>query len=149
VVDPIGYTTPFFLAKALLGLGLIDIHHKLIKPSFYIMANITPSQLFPGYQLAGATAVSATNALVIPLAALPALTAAEAGAAGDGREVARALIEQITASIEGLAAVSKPNKMSAVRSNPTGTGQNTISQTYSQTFQVALNQAQASLVAEA
>ena len=113
------------------------------------MAAITPVQLFPGYQLAGATAVSATNSLIIPLAALPALTAVEAAAAGDGREVARALIEQITASIEGLVTTAKPTKMTATRSNPSGTGQNTISQSYTQTFQVALNQAQASLVAEA
>lgn len=113
------------------------------------MANITPIQLFPGYQLAGATAVSATNALIIPLAALPALTAVEAAAAGDGREVARALIEQITASIEGLAVASRPNKMTATRSNPSGTAANTISQTYSQTFQVSLNQSTATLVTEA
>jgi hypothetical protein len=85
------------------------------------MAAITPVQLFPGYQLAGATAISASNAIIIPLAALPALTAAEAAATGDGREVSRALIEQITASIEGLLATAKPNKMTATRSNPSGT----------------------------
>ncbi|MGL5805343.1 MAG: hypothetical protein ACRC2R_01645 [Xenococcaceae cyanobacterium] len=45
------------------------------------MANITPVQLFPGYQLAGGTALSVTNAVVIPLTALPALSAIEAASA--------------------------------------------------------------------
>lgn len=113
------------------------------------MANVTPAQLFPGYQFIGATATSVSNGIFIPLAALPALTAAEAAANGDGRELFRGIVEQVTSTVEALPTANKPNKMTATRSNPTGTGANTIKQTYTQNFDLSVNQAQSSLVAEA
>lgn len=113
------------------------------------MANIRPNQVFPAIQVAGATAVSATNAVIIPLAALPGLTAAEADpVTGDGRELSRTLIEQITSAINALAAVDRPTKMTATRANPTGTGANLVTQSYTQTFQVALTQSSLGLAAE-
>jgi hypothetical protein len=106
------------------------------------MANIRPNQVFPAIQIIGATASpTAINGIFIPLAALPGLTAAEADpVTGDGREVCRTLIEQITTAIAALTAAEKPNKMTATRANPTGTGANLVTQSYTQTFQVALTQ---------
>jgi hypothetical protein len=113
------------------------------------MANIRPNQLFPAIQNIGATATSVSNGIFIPLAALPGLTAAEADpTTGDGRELSRVLIEQITTAIGNLTAAEKPTKMTATRANPTGTGSNLITQSYTQTFQVTLTQSSLGLAAE-
>ena len=56
------------------------------------MAAILPADLFPGYELVAANGTVTAQSIVIPLSALPGLSAAEADeATGDGREVARQL----------------------------------------------------------
>jgi hypothetical protein len=106
------------------------------------MAAITPLQLFSGYN---ATATDIT----IPIASLIGLTAAEADeTTGDGREVARAIIETITASYLALPVANRPARMSATKANPQGTGVDQVNQVYGFTFSLSIAQGEADLLAE-
>lgn len=107
------------------------------------MANITPAQLFPGLTVDGTD-------VVIPLADLAGLTAVEADpATGDGREVARVLVNSIVAKIQALATADRPTKMTVTKANPQGIGVDQIRQAYSLSFDVSVDASGAALVAEA
>lgn len=107
------------------------------------MAAITPSQLF-----AGMTGDATT--ITIPLADLVGLTQAEADpATGDGREVARILIETIVSKVNALATANKPTKFTVSKANPQGIGVDQIRQAYTASFDVSVSSSGASLVAEA
>lgn len=107
------------------------------------MANITPAQIFPAM-------TSDATSITIPLANLVGLTQAEADpATGDGREVARIIVDTITSKILALATADKPTKFSVTKANPQGIGVDQIRQAYTMAFDVAVQSSGASLVAEA
>jgi len=106
------------------------------------MANIAPTVLFASYTSDG------TN-LTIPLASIPVLNSAEAHATtGDGREVARALIERITLAIEGLSPELRPTKMTATRGSIVGLSSQTVRRTYTFSFDESLTPTSNSIIAE-
>lgn len=107
------------------------------------MANITPAQLFPGLTVVGTD-------VIIPLADLAGLTSVEADpATGDGRELARILVNTIVAKVSALATADKPSKMAVSKSNPQGIGIDQIRQAYTMSFDVSVDGTSASLIAEA
>jgi len=112
------------------------------------MAAILPADLFPGYELVAANGTVTAQSIVIPLSALPGLSAAEADeATGDGREVARQLDLAIDTAIAALATEDKPTYMTSgvgVTSLANGNRRITVSRTYELTAPVA----QLALVAE-
>lgn len=97
------------------------------------MAAIVPTDLFAGYALD--TSSPGNEFICIPISNLTGLTLSEANATtGDGREVARILIEKITASIEALDAAAKPTKMTITRNNVVGVSSTTIRRSYNFAF---------------
>lgn len=115
------------------------------------MANITPDDLFPGYEYKTAGASVTANSIVIPLTALLGeLSAAEADpATGDGREVLRQIIG---ASVKGLALIpsaDRPTKMSVATPALTALSASQVRKTYTFTFDLDVNSENLSIVAEA
>lgn len=107
------------------------------------MAAITPAQLFPGI-------TGDATTITIPLADLAGLTQAEADpATGDGRELARILVDAIVSKINALSTANKPTKFTVSKANPQGIGVDQIRQAYTLAFDVAVQSSGASLVAEA
>jgi len=97
------------------------------------MADILPVDLFKNYS-------SDNNNIVIPIASLNGLTAANANANnGDGRELIRAIITQIFKSIQSLDSVSKPTKIIVTCSNPAGVSASVIRQSYTFSFDLTIN----------
>lgn len=106
------------------------------------MADITPLALFP-------TMTSDATGINIPYADLAGLTQTEADiSTGDGREIARILVETIATAINNLSAENRPTKMTATKANPVGVGTDTLRQSYTLTFDIAISQATAGLVGE-
>lgn len=98
------------------------------------MADITPTDLFPGYAVVAAAGTVAADSIVIPMTALPNLTPAEAHATtGDGREVARQIDLTITDAIAALPTEDKPSAMAAgvgITTLQNGNRRITVSRTY-------------------
>jgi hypothetical protein len=95
------------------------------------MADILPSDLYPGYQLLAAAASAPSQGIFIPLADLASLTAAEANAStGDGRAVFYALVQDGYAGVQALAVASRPTKLTITKANPTGVGVDLVRQNY-------------------
>lgn len=94
-----------------------------------------PTAFFPNYDH------DATNAaLVIPVASLPGLTAAEASeSAGDGRKVCYELVKKIQQQYAAM--VTKPAGMNATIGTPTGVSPGVIRQTFTLTFDLAVGDA--------
>lgn len=89
------------------------------------MANITPTQVFPGFELVAANGTVAAQSIVIPLSALAGLTAAEANATtGNGSEVLRNILEAATTNVNALATEAKPTQMTLAKGTPTKVGSN-------------------------
>jgi hypothetical protein len=89
------------------------------------------------------------NTLIIPLPALPGLTASEANeATGDGREVLRSIYEAAFNAYNALSPTAKPTKMILTKSNPQGIGINQISQAYSASFSLNVSSNASNLIAE-
>lgn len=104
------------------------------------MADIIPTQLFPNYAYLESGTATPSDGVFIPLSDLPQLSAGEADAAtGDGREVARALVDTATDAIRSLADADKPTKMSVTKGNPQGIGIDQIRQSYTITFDLVVN----------
>lgn len=112
------------------------------------MADILPTDIFPGYQVVLEDGTVAADSIVIPLSALPHLTAAEANATtGDGREVARQIDIAINEAIAALPTDEKPTAMSSgigITTLQNGNRRITVSRTYELTAPIA----QLALVAE-
>lgn len=78
------------------------------------MAAILPTALFPGFEYVTAAGTVTADSIVIPLASLPGLTAAEADpTTGDGREVARQLDLAIHEAYAGLDVELRPTAMTS------------------------------------
>ena len=114
------------------------------------MPNILPGALFPGYETKLAGEAVTADSIVIPLAALPALSVAEADAvAGDGREVKRAIDDTSTNRFQALPDNQKPTSMTLTRGNSTNAPNGATRQPYSSSYTVINDQSAAILVAEA
>jgi hypothetical protein len=99
------------------------------------MPNITPVQLFPGFEYKAAAEAVTADSIVIPLAALPALTALEADpAGGDGREVLHALIDGANTRYSAIATASRPTKMNLTKGTIQGLNATEYRKTYTTTF---------------
>jgi hypothetical protein len=106
------------------------------------MANITPAQLFPGLTIDGTD-------IKIPIANITGLTLVEADpTTGDGRELARTIIDVMVKRITALPQADRPTKMSVTKSNPQGIGVDQVRQAYSLSFDVSIESSGAALVAE-
>lgn len=106
------------------------------------MADILPSALFP-------TMTSDATAITIPYADLAGLTQTEADVTtGDGREIARILVESIVTAITNLSTENKPTKMTVTKANPLGISTDVVRQSYTLAFDVSLSQATVGLVGE-
>lgn len=105
------------------------------------MADILPTDLFPGYEVVAAAGAVTADSIVIPLTSLPHLSAAEANATtGDGRELARQLDLTINDAITALADAAKPTAMTTgvgVTTLQTGNRRITVSRTYELTAPIA------------
>ena len=115
------------------------------------MADITPTQIFAGYELVAAGSAVTNESIVIPLTSLAGLTNTEADSStGDGREVLRILLESAFNRLNSLDAASRPNKVifSKAQNLPAAVGVNEIRQTYTYAFDVSFNPGDVSLVAE-
>jgi hypothetical protein len=107
---------------------------------------LTPIEIFPGY-----TFSSVNNTFTIPLADLNSvLTATEANATtGDGREIIRAIIEKVTAAIEGMTAAERPKFMTVTRGSIVGVNNTTIRRSFTITFEENITPAAINLKVEA
>ncbi|MGL5075747.1 MAG: hypothetical protein ACRDBG_07880 [Waterburya sp.] len=106
------------------------------------MPSILPTQLFSGYAVSGGN-------IQIPIASLSGLAAAEADAVtGDGREVARAFVETMVSAILALPAANRPARLAVVKANPQGTGVDQVTQSYTISFNLLINQGEADLQLE-
>ena len=113
------------------------------------MADILPTDVYPGYEYLSAGGTVAADSLVIPTSALTGLTAAEANATtGDGREVYRHLVDKGTVNINALPQGSQPTRMSVSKSNPSGIGIDQIRQSYSSSFDITTSSDTAEMVPE-
>jgi hypothetical protein len=98
------------------------------------MADIAPTVLFPGFELVSANGTVTADSIVIPLADLPGLTAAEANpTTGDGREIARQLDIAIHEAYAGLSSEARPTAMTStlgIGAMANGDRRVTITKTY-------------------
>lgn len=84
------------------------------------MSAVQPIDFFPGYQLVPAGGTVTAQSIAIPLADVAGLLASEANATtGDGREVARCLIQAIAAKYAALPPTEKPAFMAVTEPNLT------------------------------
>lgn len=102
------------------------------------MAAILPTDLFPGYEYVAANGTIDADSIVIPLANLPELTAAEANATtGDGAQLMRALDVAILNAINNLPENERPtNATLSLFEERTGTltRVRAITKTYKEAF---------------
>jgi hypothetical protein len=105
------------------------------------MADILPTDLFPGYEVVAADGTVTADSIVIPMTALPYLTAAEANATtGDGRELARQLDLMIHDKITALPEADRPTAMTTgvgVTTLQNGNRRITVNRTYELTAPLA------------
>jgi hypothetical protein len=101
------------------------------------MANILPTDLFPGFVVLSQTSPAPADGIFIPFTALPYLTQAEANpTTGDGREVARQLDFTINEAIVSLPIEDRPSAMTSGTSITTlsdGNRRVTLTRTYTLT----------------
>jgi hypothetical protein len=120
--------------------------YKQIRP----MADILPGVLFPGYEFVSAGGTVTADSVVIPLSALPAVSASEADATtGDGREVMRAIHEASANAYLALDTASRPINMTIGKAGVSGNGVDQYTQSYSASYNLSIDQDGTSLVAEA
>ena len=82
------------------------------------MAQITPTDLFPGYEVVSAGGTVTADSIVIPLANFPYFTSIESNPlTGDGRELARQIDLKIDTAIQSLPDLEKPTKMTSLTSS--------------------------------
>lgn len=107
------------------------------------MANILPTVLFPNISVVGSD-------VVIPLGDLAGLTASEADpVTGDGRELARILVETIASKVLALPTADRPTRMTVAKANPQGIALDQIRQNYTVGFDVSLDASGSAMVSEA
>lgn len=115
------------------------------------MPNITPDQLFTGYEYKTAGSSVTANSIVIPLSALfGELSAAEADpATGDGREVLRQIIGSAVKGFASIPTADRPTKMGISTPALTALSATQVRKTYTFTFDLDVNSENLSIVAEA
>jgi hypothetical protein len=115
------------------------------------MADITPAQLFDGYEYLTAGTEVTANSIVIPLSALfGELTAEEADpATGDGREVLRQIVGSAVKSIAVIPVEDRPTKLGIQTPALTALSATQVRKTYTFTFDLAVDSENLSIVAEA
>ena len=102
-----------------------------------------PTDLFPNLTSDG-------TSITIPLTDLTGLTASEADpATGDGRELARILVNTIVSKYLAIPQGDRPARFVATKANPQGIGIEQIRQNYTLGFDVILDSAGVAMVAEA
>lgn len=113
------------------------------------MSNILPTALFPNAELKLASEAVTADSFVIPFSDLQGLTNSEADpATGDGRELARVLIDTIASKYLALSTADRPARMIVTKANPQGIAQDTIRQNYTLGFDVSLDSAGVAMVSE-
>ena len=102
-----------------------------------------PTDLFPNLTTDG-------TSITIPLTDLDGLTASEADpATGDGRELARILVNTMVKKYLELPVADRPARFVANKANPQGIGLEQIRQNYTLGFDVILDSAGVAMVSEA
>ncbi|AUC61796.1 hypothetical protein AA637_11850 [Cyanobacterium sp. HL-69] len=102
-----------------------------------------PTDLFPNLSTDG-------TSITIPLTDLDGLTASEADpATGDGRELARILVNSMVTKYLEIPQQDRPARFVASKANPQGIGVEQIRQTYTLGFDVLLDSAGVAMVSEA
>lgn len=102
-----------------------------------------PTEIFPNLTVNGTD-------LVIPLSDLEGLTASEADpVTGDGREVARILVNTIVTKFLAIPAQDRPARFVAGKANPQGIGVEQIRQNYTLGFDVILDSTGVAMIPEA
>lgn len=106
------------------------------------MANVLPTVFFENLTTDG------TN-ITIPIASLIGLTAGEEDpSTGDGRELARTIVETIVSKYLALDVSNRPAFMTASKAQPTGTAVDRVRQSYTLAFEIDLDQAVVDLAPE-
>ncbi len=99
-----------------------------------------PTVLLSGYELLAATDPAPAQGIFIPLATLTGLTAAEADEeTGDGRKVAFELCRALQTSFAAIPLANRPTRMNAAKGTPAGVDANTVSQSYTFTYQLGIS----------
>ena len=99
------------------------------------MADITPTQLFSSYSLGASGDTLSAQSVVISISDLPALSVAEADpSTGDGRELIRSLLQAIYTSFISIPEASRPNQITATKTQDVGDEDDEIVQSYTFTF---------------
>lgn len=97
------------------------------------MADVTPSQIFPGISADG-------TSLIIPFSALPGLTSSEGnGVSGDAREILRIICETAYQKIAALSSNARPSRMTIAKTSPRGVGPDLIRQEYTLAFDISID----------
>lgn len=98
------------------------------------MAAILPTDVFAGYELIDAGDPVTADSIVIPLTALPELTAGEANeTTGDGAQLIRAIDKAAHAALTALPTIERPTNMT-FGFNQTPNGPNARTATYSRSY---------------
>jgi hypothetical protein len=102
------------------------------------MANVTPKQVFgDGYSFDAATGTISIN--LSDLLPLGELVNSEAdGTTGNGVKVAYALVKTFTNKLAALDEIDQPTRMSAFEGSYSTNTDDTVSRSYSQTFQFSV-----------
>ena len=97
------------------------------------MANVTPQDLFGSNYASNSTTVTFTLADLLPAGEL---TAAEAAATtGNGAKVAYAVIKTLTEKMEPRPEADRPTRLTTFEGSYSTNTDDTVSRTYTQTFQ--------------
>lgn len=104
------------------------------------MANIAPNVYIGGFQLLEAGNSSSAPGIFFPLSSLPSLNAGEVdGMNGDIRKVLYEINRAIFTAFTAMDAANKPTKFSITRATPTGVNPTTVRQSYTTSFDLAIN----------
>lgn len=99
------------------------------------MANVTPTQVLPGYTLLAANDNAPAQGIFIPLSTIVGLSASEAHqTTGDGRKVVAGLMEALNNSLAALPNNAKPINLTLTKSQPAGVAVGQINQSFSVTI---------------
>jgi hypothetical protein len=115
------------------------------------MANLSPSQLYAGFEYVVAGGTVSANSIVIPLSALSGnLTAEEADPdTGDGREVFRQLVDTASNAYNALATADRPAYMGVTTPALTSLSSTRFRKGYNLTFDIDVNSASLNMPLEA
>ncbi|MBW4619320.1 MAG: hypothetical protein KME17_08170 [Cyanosarcina radialis HA8281-LM2] len=91
------------------------------------MANVTPVQVFPGYQTIASGAPAPADGLFFSLADLPDLSPAEADeSSGSFGKLIYAILTKSTSAYNALASTARSSRLTMARGTPSGAGNNLV-----------------------